>query len=53
MRRFDALAPYKAGVRGLLRAARRDPLLAMALNRFGLDAQRYPGAAGTCDRYCS
>ncbi len=33
MRRFDALRPYRAGVRGLARSARRDPMLAAALCR--------------------
>ncbi|MEO8667371.1 MAG: TetR/AcrR family transcriptional regulator, partial [Bauldia sp.] len=33
MRRFDALRPYRAGVRGLARSARRDPALAAVLCR--------------------
>lgn len=35
MSRFEALAPYKAGLRGLARAARRDPALAATLARIG------------------
>ena len=35
MSRFEALAPYKAGLRGLARSARRDPALAAALARIG------------------
>jgi AcrR family transcriptional regulator len=30
--RFEALAPYRAGLRGLAEGARRDPLLGLALN---------------------
>src|SRR3954447_24074020 len=33
MRRFDALGPYKEGLRGLSRAARRDPTLALTLSQ--------------------
>jgi AcrR family transcriptional regulator len=32
MRRFEALAPYKAGLRSIAAAARREPGLALALN---------------------
>ena len=39
MRRFDKLAPYKAGIRGLARAARCEPGLALALARAGLVSQ--------------
>lgn len=31
--RFEALAPYREGLRGLAAGARRDPFLALALNR--------------------
>ena len=45
MRRLEALAPYKEAVRSLLRSARRNPRLALALNAHGgalaaLDADR-------------
>ena len=36
LRRFDALAPYKAGVAGLVRSAKRDPALALTLARLGV-----------------
>jgi AcrR family transcriptional regulator len=35
MRRFDALAPYKEGLRRLARSARCDPGLALGLHRIG------------------
>lgn len=41
MRRLDCLAPYKAGLRGLRAAARRDPALALWLARLGLSSQRW------------
>ncbi|MEM8812364.1 MAG: TetR/AcrR family transcriptional regulator [Pseudomonadota bacterium] len=59
MQRFDALAPYKAGLRALARQARRDPLLGLALARSvfrsqgwmvmatGLGADGLDGAART------
>jgi len=39
MRRLDALGPHKAGIRGLVRSARTDPGLALALARIGLVSQ--------------
>jgi len=36
MRRFDALAPYRAGVKSIVASARRDPMLALALNGMGV-----------------
>lgn len=36
LRRFEALAPYKAGVAGLVRSAKRDPALALCLARLGV-----------------
>ncbi|MCW1840722.1 TetR/AcrR family transcriptional regulator [Prosthecomicrobium hirschii] len=50
MRRFDALTPHKAGVAGLMKAARRDPLLAAALNRIALTSQRWMLTAAGLDR---
>ena len=41
MRRLEALAPYKAAVRSLLRSAQRSPSLALALNGLALRSQRW------------
>jgi AcrR family transcriptional regulator len=41
MRRLEALAPYKAAVRSLLRSTRRNPGLALALNGMALRSQRW------------
>jgi AcrR family transcriptional regulator len=41
MRRLEALAPYKAAVRSLLRSARRNPGLALALNAMGVRSQAW------------
>jgi AcrR family transcriptional regulator len=41
LKRFDALAPYKEGVRGLRKAIRRSPSLAVALNPTALNSFRY------------
>ena len=41
MRRLEALAPYKAAVRSLLRSARRSPSLALALNGITLRSQHW------------
>jgi AcrR family transcriptional regulator len=52
MRRLDILAPHRGAVRSLLRSARRDPPLALALNALALRSQRWMlnaagiGAAG-------
>jgi AcrR family transcriptional regulator len=52
MRRLDILAPHRAAVRSLLRSARRDPPLALALNALARRSQRWMlnaagiGAAG-------
>ncbi len=45
MRRLDALAPYKAGLREISRAASRDPLMLAALNQLALNSWRYMLAA--------
>ncbi|MDP3258238.1 TetR/AcrR family transcriptional regulator [Bosea sp. (in: a-proteobacteria)] len=41
MRRLDALAPYKAGLRRLAPVIRRDPLTMAALNRGAVNSWRY------------
>jgi AcrR family transcriptional regulator len=41
MRRLDTLAPHKEAVRSLLRSARRNPGLALALNGLGLRSQQW------------
>jgi AcrR family transcriptional regulator len=49
MRRFDALASHKAAVRSLLRSARRNPPLALALNGVALRSQQWMLAAANID----
>jgi AcrR family transcriptional regulator len=41
MRRFEALAPYKDAVRSVMRSARRNPGLALALNAVGVRSQHW------------
>ena len=41
MRRLEALAPYKAAARSLMRSARRNPGLALALNAMGVRSQAW------------
>jgi AcrR family transcriptional regulator len=41
MRRLDVLAPHRAAVRSLLRSARSDPSLALALNRLAVRSQQW------------
>jgi AcrR family transcriptional regulator len=41
MRRLEALAPYKAAVRSLMRSARRNPGLALALNAMRVRSQKW------------
>ncbi len=41
MRRLDALAPYKAGLRKIAPVIRRDPLALAALNRGAVNSWRY------------
>jgi AcrR family transcriptional regulator len=41
MRRLDALAPYKEGVRSIMFSARRNPGLAFALNAMAVRSQRW------------
>lgn len=49
MRRLDALAPHKAAVRSLLRSARRNPPLALALNGMAVRSQQWMLAAAAID----
>jgi AcrR family transcriptional regulator len=49
MKRFDALAPYKDGIRSLKKAMRRDPMLTVALNPTALNSFRYMLAAADID----
>ena len=41
MRRLEALAPYKEAVRSLMRSARRNPGLALALNAMAVRSQKW------------
>lgn len=41
MRRLDAMAPYKAGLRKIVPVIRRDPLALAALNRGAVNSWRY------------
>ena len=41
MRRIEALTPHKQAVRSLLRSARRDPCLALALNAMAVRSQQW------------
>lgn len=41
MRRLEAMAPHREAVRSLLRSARRNPPLALALNRFAIRSQQW------------
>ena len=41
MRRLEALAPYKEAVRSVMRSARRDPPLALALNAMAVRSQQW------------
>ncbi|MGQ3675109.1 TetR/AcrR family transcriptional regulator [Xanthobacter sp. TB0139] len=49
MRRIDALEPHKEAVRSLMRAAHRDPLLALRLARLSERSQRWMLAAAGID----
>lgn len=41
MRRLDAMTPYKVGLEGIMRWARREPLAAAPLNRLSLNSMRF------------
>jgi AcrR family transcriptional regulator len=49
MRRLDAMAPYKEGLRGVAQWARRDPLSAVALNGVALNSMRFMMEAAGLD----
>ena len=49
MRRLDALAPYKAALREIAAAARREPLMLAALNQLALNSWRYMLASADID----
>ncbi len=49
MRRLEALEPYKAGVRSLMRSALCNPGLALALNRLGVRSMRWMLTAASID----
>jgi AcrR family transcriptional regulator len=49
MRRFDALKPHKEAVRSLMRSARRNPPLALALNSIAVRSQQWMLAAAKID----
>jgi AcrR family transcriptional regulator len=49
MRRLEALAPHKAAVRSLLRSARRNPGLAVALNGLAVRSQQWMLTAAGID----
>jgi AcrR family transcriptional regulator len=49
MRRLEMMAPYRAAVRSLLRSARRNPPLALALNGLAVRSQRWMLAAAEID----
>jgi AcrR family transcriptional regulator len=49
MRRLEALAPDKAAIRSLMRSARRNPGLALALNGLAVRSQQWMLAAANID----
>ena len=49
MRRLEALAPHRQAIRSLLRSARRDPPLALALNGLAVRSQQWMLAAAGID----
>jgi len=49
MRRLEVLAPHKAAIRSLMRSARRNPGLAMALNRMAMRSQQWMLTAADMD----
>lgn len=49
MRRLDALQPYKAALKEIRNAARRDPLMLAALNQLALNSWRYMLASADID----
>lgn len=49
MRRLEALAPHRAAIRSLMRSARRNPGLALALNALGVRSQAWMLTAADID----
>jgi AcrR family transcriptional regulator len=49
MRRLEALAPHKAAIRSLMRSARRNPPLALALNAMAVRSQQWMLTAADMD----
>ncbi|MGL5138686.1 MAG: TetR/AcrR family transcriptional regulator [Beijerinckiaceae bacterium] len=49
LRRLDALTPYKAALKGIMAAARRDPLMLAPLNQLALNSWRYMLAVADID----
>lgn len=49
MRRFEAMGPHKRAIRSLLRSARRNPPLALALNRLAVRSQQWMLTAAQID----
>jgi AcrR family transcriptional regulator len=49
MRRLDAMAPYKEGLRGVMNGVRADPLSLAALNQLALNSHRFMLAAAGID----
>lgn len=49
MKRFDALSPYRDALKAIAKAARRDPVFALALNQLALNSFRYMLAAAEID----
>ncbi len=49
MRRLDAMAPYKEGLRAIAQWARRDPVSALALNGVALNSMRFMMEAAGLD----
>ena len=49
MRRFEALAPHRGALRSLARSARRDPALALVLNKLAVRSQQWMLAAAGID----
>ncbi len=41
MRRLDAMAPYKEGLRGVAQWLRREPMAALAMNQLALNSMRF------------
>ena len=49
MRRLDAMTPYKAAIRSIMKALRRDPLMLLALNQTAVNSMRFMLAAAGVD----